>query len=167
MSELSKICDKLSIDKELNINYRVELAIKLDPFSFFKHCEKSYSYSSLFNHNQSVLIFSYFCQHFNQFHIPFMKSIVKSVSYKFFKEKFDIFATFLRFDLDKEQQQFLIETYFHFFSTHLHTQRDFLQQNLSTLPKNFQDEFFILFKKNTKDKKLIEEMELFLNISNF
>lgn len=66
MLNLSNILNQMNIDNDLHIDSRLELAIKTDPKTFFLLCENSQRILSLFNHNQSVLIYSYFTNNFKQ-----------------------------------------------------------------------------------------------------
>ncbi len=167
MLNLSNILDQMNIDKDLQIDLRLELAIKTDPKTFFSLCENSQRILTIFNHAQSVLIYSYFTNNLKQSDTEYLSSIVKSVSYKFHPDKFNIFCTFFKFDLSKDHLVFLLDIYVSFFMTHYQSQPDFLTENLAKLPFEFQKQFLSKIKDRISDKTLFDRLNSYINLYNF
>lgn len=163
---INKICDKMNIDNTLSMNSRIELAIKLDPFTFFKLCEDTNKMTYLFDHTQSVLIQSHFLKHFNDSHIPLIQTILKSSSYKCYHQKFELFSVFLKYELPKDTFDFLVLTYINFFFIHYEQRTNYLKEHLSQLNYDFQKRIIDNIKVN-KSNQFSEIIDLFTNLYNF
>jgi len=167
MSYLVKILNSLNINQSIDLESRLLIAIKDNPHTFFYLCEETKMFSVLFSHQHSLLIFSYFNQNFQQSHTDLIYSIIKSCSYKFYEDKFNIFSTILKFDLNNKQFYFLLDSYISYFLAHYQSKSEFLQNNFATLPTKFQSKALLILKQKIKDQTFIDFLETYINIYNF
>ncbi len=167
MTYLVKVLNSLNIDQSIDLESRLLIAIKDNPNKFFSLCEETKMFSFLFSHQHSLLIYSYFNQNFQQSHIDLIYSIIKSCSYKFYEDKFNIFSTILKFDLNDKQFYFLLDTYVSFFLAHYQSKSQFLQNNFAMLPTKFQSKALFILKQKTKDQLLIDFLETYIKIYHF